>query len=363
MTLSGIVLRNLRHYWRQHLGVIAGAAICSMVLVGALMVGDSVKATLKRLAGERIGQADIALLAPDGFFREALSVDLSRDKETVVAPLVVTRGNVSLPDGTRMARNVQVLGVDERFWKLAPNPDTAPDLSKDEFFVNARLGSYLAAKQGDRLILRVEEPGLFSRDAPLSGERDNKFVSLNKELGGVLGAEAFGRFGLQGNQREPLTIFVPMKILQKRMFRSFDEESGNTGFANFLLLGRPGGDAVQLESAEAALNEAWSLADAGISVKELRDTPAWSIRSRQVFLSESLRQAGEKSALQTTGVLTYLVNAIAKGTPEANSSALVPYSMVSAVNPSKSNFLPKDLKDDEIVLNLRRSIDYKFVHF
>ena len=68
MTLSGIVLRNLRHYWRQHLGVIAGAAICSMVLVGALMVGDSVKATLKRLAGERIGRADIALLSPDGFF-------------------------------------------------------------------------------------------------------------------------------------------------------------------------------------------------------------------------------------------------------------------------------------------------------
>ena len=350
MTLSGIVLRNLRHYWRQHLGVIAGAAICSMVLVGALMVGDSVKATLKRLAGERIGRADIALLSPDGFFREALAVDLRRDKETVVAPLVVTRGNVSLPDGTRMARNVQVLGVDERFWKLAPNPDAAPDLSKDEFFVNARLGSYLAAKNGDRLILRVEEPGLFSRDAPLSGERDNKFVSLNKKLGGVLEAEAFGRFGLQGNQREPLTIFVPMEMLQKRMFRSFDEESGNTGFANFLLLGRPGGDAVQLELAESALNEAWSLADAGILVKELRDTPAWSVRSRQVFLSESLRQAGEKAAPQTTGVLTYLVNAIGKGNPESNSSALVPYSMVSAVNPSKANFLPDDLKDDEIVL-------------
>ncbi len=161
------------------------------------MVGDSVKATLKRLAGERIGRADIALLSPDGFFREALAVDLSRDKETVVAPLVVTRGNVSFPDGTRMARNIQVLGVDERFWKLAPNPAAAPDLSKDEFFVNARLGSYLAAKKGDRLILRVEEPGLFSRDAPLSGERDNKFVSLNKKLGGVHGADAFGRVGLQ----------------------------------------------------------------------------------------------------------------------------------------------------------------------
>ena len=330
--------------------MIAGTAICSMVLIGALMVGDSVKVTLKRLAQERIGQADIALLSPDGFFREALAVDLNRDDKSIVAPLVVTRGNVSFPDGTRIARNVQVLGVDERFWKLAPNPASAPDLTKEEFFVNDRLGIYLAAQQGDRLILRVEEPGLFSRDAPLSGERDNKFVSLNKKLGGVLETEAFGRFGLQGNQREPLTIFVPMEMLQKRMFRSFDEESGNTSFANFLLLGRPDGDPMQLNLAERALNEAWSLADAGISVKELRDTPAWSVRTRQVFLSESLRKAGEKAASQTTGVLTYLVNAISKGNPEANSSALVPYSMVSAVNPSKVNFLPDDLRDDEIVL-------------
>ena len=77
MTLFGIVVRNLRYYWRQHLGVVVGAALCSMVLVGALMVGDSVKATLRRLADERIGKADVALLATDGFFREKLAEDMA----------------------------------------------------------------------------------------------------------------------------------------------------------------------------------------------------------------------------------------------------------------------------------------------
>ena len=124
MTLTLVLVRNLRYFWRQHLGVIAGTAICSMVLVGAMMVGDSVKETLRRIAEERIGKADLALLAEDGFFREELANTLAPKlgEEAVVAPIVVTRGNVTSPDGSVNVKNVQVLGVDERFWKLAPDP-------------------------------------------------------------------------------------------------------------------------------------------------------------------------------------------------------------------------------------------------
>ena len=151
------------------------------------MVGDSVKATLRRLADERIGKADVVLLAADGFFREELAVDLNKRKEldegTVVAPLVVTQGSVSLPDGSFRVPNVQVLGVDERFWKLAPDPQAAPAFESGDFFANERLYKHLKVQPQERLILRVEEPGLFSRDAPLSGERDNKFVSVNKGSG------------------------------------------------------------------------------------------------------------------------------------------------------------------------------------
>ena len=360
MTLSGIVLRNLRHYWRQHLGALAGTALCAMVLVGALVVGDSVKATLRRLADERIGKADVALLAADGFFREALAGELGEKlgEEVVVAPVVVTRGKLSAPDGSVNVPNVQVLGVDQRFWKLAPDPAATPDFAEGGFFANERLYLRVKAQDKGRLILRIEEPGLFSRDAPLSGERDNKFVSFNETLMGSVPAEGFGRFGLQGNQREPLTLFVPLKTLQKKMFRNFDEEAGQTTFANFLLLGSPGGESVTPEKAETALNEAWTLADAGLTVKELRDSPIWSVRARQVFLNDPVREAARKLAPDTTGALTYLVNAIAAGSepPDANASegnatALIPYSMVTAVEPDKADFLPDDLADDEIALN------------
>jgi hypothetical protein len=164
----------------------------------------------------------MALLASDGYFREELAKEIATELglDSVVAPLVVTRGTVSLPDGSRRVGNVQVLGVDERFWKLAPDMEYSPigswagkknwpEWGPGFFYPNERLHKLLKVSDQGRIILRIEEPSLFSRDAPLSGERDNKFVSFNGKLTGPVSADGFGHFGIQGNQREPLTLFVP----------------------------------------------------------------------------------------------------------------------------------------------------------
>ena len=205
-------------------------------------------------------------------------------------------------------------------------------------------------ERSDRLILRMEEPSMFSRDAPLSGERDNKFITINNSFGGIIPKEGFGNFGLQGNQREPLTVFVPLKSLQKKLFRSFDEISKNTYFANFLLMGTPNGTEVDLELAEKAMNESWTLEDAGIEIKELRNSNEWSVRTRQVFLSDSLAKQASGVSEEPVRVLTYLVNAI-ENKSENGDKALVPYSMMSAVEPKNVDFLNEDWKDQDIALN------------
>ena len=46
-----VLARSVRYYWRTHLGVILGAALGALVLTGALLVGDSVKATLAAAGG------------------------------------------------------------------------------------------------------------------------------------------------------------------------------------------------------------------------------------------------------------------------------------------------------------------------
>ena len=218
------------------------------------------------------------------------------------------------------------------------------------FFANERLAKRLKAEVGDRLILRMEEPSLFSRDAPLSGERDNKFVTMNEEFGGVVPADGFGNFGLQGNQREPLTIFVSLQALQKKLFRSLDEVSGSTKFANFLLMGRDAAGEIDIVSVKKAMDESWKLADAGIEIKDLNNSKEWSIRTRQVFLSEGLVAKGRGLDSKASGVLTYLVNAIEKKF-DVNGSLLIPYSMISAVEPGKVEFLGDEWQDDQIALN------------
>ena len=48
MTGTSFVLRGLRFYRGSYAGVLAGAALGAMVLLGALMAGDSVKGTLRQ---------------------------------------------------------------------------------------------------------------------------------------------------------------------------------------------------------------------------------------------------------------------------------------------------------------------------
>ena len=100
MTAWMIVWRSLRFYWRTHLGVVLGTAIGAMVLIGALLVGDSVQSTLKELAFLRIGKADVSLYTSDRFFREQLADDLEHGWEEgiTIAPAILLLGNVVTPD-------------------------------------------------------------------------------------------------------------------------------------------------------------------------------------------------------------------------------------------------------------------------
>ena len=124
----------------------------------------------------------------------------------------------------------------------------------------------------------------------------------------------------------------------------------DTQFANFLLMGVPNEAEVDLELAKKALDKSWTLEDAGIEIKELRNSNEWSVRTRQVFLSDSLAKQASRVSVKSVGVLTYLVNAI-ENKSDKEGGALVPYSMMSAVAPKSVDFLSEDWKDQDIALN------------
>ncbi len=89
--------RSLSHYWRTNLAVVGGVAIAVAVLAGALMVGVSVRASLRDMVLQRLGQTDHVVLG-EVFFREELSAAFGH-----AAPLIVAEGFVSAQESGRRA--------------------------------------------------------------------------------------------------------------------------------------------------------------------------------------------------------------------------------------------------------------------
>jgi putative ABC transport system permease protein len=123
------VLRSLIHYWRLHLAVLLGAAVTATVLTGSLAVGDSMRASLRRLWLERLGNVELAVVAPR-FFRAELAAETARRlppgaiagaaRGVNLAPLVMLRGTAVHASLGRRAAGIAILGVDERIAALFP---------------------------------------------------------------------------------------------------------------------------------------------------------------------------------------------------------------------------------------------------
>ena len=326
MTAARLIFRGLVHHWRMHAGMALGAALAAALLTGSLLVGDSVRFSLERLASSRLGNVAAAVLPGEHFFRESLSGELAA-RVGPTAPALALRGSVALPDGRARANDARVLGVDARFWKLGGTADPFPNPASDPVCAaNDVLAARLGLKPGDSVIVRVEEPSALSRDAPLSGAADRS-LAIRCRVVAVPGADHFGRFGLEANQAPPLTVFLPLSVLQRELKKP--------GRANLLLAAS--GDVPALN---AALQNAWRLADADL---EIRPLPAGlELRTNRVFLEPALADAARAASPEASGVLTYLVNEIRLG------SKATPYSMVTATDHPPG---APSLSDDEIAIN------------
>src|SRR5437016_1020587 len=119
MTTLTLIRRSLRFHARAHLGALLGAAVGSAVLVGALIVGDSVRGSLREMALMRLGDVEFALASGDRLFRNQLASDLALKLNDRTAAALQLAGAAVKADGSARANHVQVLGVTEDFWRLA----------------------------------------------------------------------------------------------------------------------------------------------------------------------------------------------------------------------------------------------------
>jgi putative ABC transport system permease protein len=76
-----LALQSLSHFRSLLFPVVIGVAIAATVIVGALIVGDSVRGSLRFMAMDRIGKIDTVLIAPR-WFKESI-IDRSQLNEAI----------------------------------------------------------------------------------------------------------------------------------------------------------------------------------------------------------------------------------------------------------------------------------------
>jgi putative ABC transport system permease protein len=183
-----VLLRSLSHYWRSHLGLALGAALASTILTGSLLVGDSVKASLQRAAELRLGGVSFGVLGGDRWFTTGLA------ERSGSAPVILAVGSAGKASGQARANGVQVLGVEERFFRLS-SAGKPVVLQSGEVAISQALAQRLELEVGSPVILRLEKPSAISRDAPLSGSTDED-IALRRKVGLILADEEGGAFPL-----------------------------------------------------------------------------------------------------------------------------------------------------------------------
>src|SRR6185436_9766622 len=152
-----LLRQSLTYYWRTNLVVVLGVATAVAVLSGALLVGDSVRASLRDLVEQRLGQTD-QVITSSGFFRDQLASDIQNDPQfaslgfAAACPLIALPGTVTHEPSQRVASGVKVYGVDERFWKFHSLENTSAPANR-EILLSEGLARELSAARGDSLVL------------------------------------------------------------------------------------------------------------------------------------------------------------------------------------------------------------------
>lgn len=314
------MFRSLTYFWRINLAVALGIAVATAVLTGALIVGDSVRGSLKDLSLSRLGKIDHALVS-ERFFRARLAGDLAHvldDRFADVVPAIRLGGTAIHANARTRASRVQIQGIDHRFARLFDR--ALPELERASTFppvvINASLQRELNARVGDPILLSFEQLGDIHRES-LFGRAADALQTLRLTLAAVLPDKGMGRFGLHSHQTVPRNAYLSLPVLQRAL--------GQPARVNALLVS---GAADATSDLQATLSRIATPDDLGLVIR--RGDDHFAIESAQFILKAHAAEAIQTLAAEldapSMSILTYLANTAQIGMRE------LPYATISAID-------------------------------
>lgn len=380
MQLATLCRRSLMHHWRIGLAVLLGAAAATAVLTGALLVGDSMRGSLREQALSRLAGIEYAVIG-GRFFRESLAGEIEEALgAAVAAPVILMRGSATHADTRARADRVAVIGLDERLLRVAAAEDgresqAAVDnsrrfgagrdrseaeaalalalLSDDAVLLSEPLARELGAVAGADVLLRLGRPAEVSPET-LLGRREEGVVTLRLTVQAVLPAQGLGALSLEPTTVEPQNAYVSLGVLQRAI--------GQPGQASAILLANAGGRATGDRSASlrSALAARITLGDYGLRVRVEPRYGYFALESSAVLLEppavDAALEVARQRGLAVNGVLAHLANRIERvAEPGGLGGEAIPYSSVVAISDASElrlvNGAPAALAPGQVLLN------------
>ena len=361
MSRFHLVLRSLLYHWRANLAVAAGVVAGSAVLTGALLVGDSMRGSLRHLALDRLGRVDEVLVA-QRFFRAELADELAAEGEfqqdfSEAVPAIILRANLQEPDKKRRAGGVNLIGYDPAFWQLARldrsreqpiGPAEHPE--RGQIILNRPLAERLGIERpGAEVMLGLPQISSVPSDSPL-GRKTETVRRFRYTVSQIVPAEGMGAFSTRPSQRLPLNAYLPIEEVQRAL--------GQPDRANAILVAGENAEEAPGRDSEGVLSRLLrpTLDDFGLRVEK---TPRgyYNVTSDRMVIEEETEAAVNDCLKEYSPrpALTYLANTIGCGDRQ------IPYSTVTAVDFGSEwpggplldlRGQPiRELADDRIVLN------------
>lgn len=214
MTFARLLRSNLGFHWRSNLAVLLGVVVGTAVLTGALLVGDSLRGSLRDLTVRQLGWVQNVLIS-GRFVRQELANELGAGR---VAPVVLLQGSAENDEAHRRVAKVAIYGVDARFWD-EPVEKGAWESEDGTLAINATLARELGAKVGDSITLRLQKASDVPRETWLGrSDASDTVGTVTVKVSEILADDsAGGRFNLRPAAVKPRNAFLPLATLQKAL--------------------------------------------------------------------------------------------------------------------------------------------------
>jgi putative ABC transport system permease protein len=342
--MLSLVFRTLIHFRGLLFPVALGVAVATAVILGALIVGDSMRGSLRFIAMDRIGAIESVVMAPR-WFNEDLALNLKQYDPSLgsVHGLILAQQSIA-ENGTHRASEMSLFGVEQEFWTLGDiQPSNAP--GDEEVILNQTLADKLHAQNGDLITLRVASQSVVPADSPLGKREQDSVVLPRWKVIEILPDRSLSRFSLRSDQRPIMNAFVGKRWLQKSL--EVDSKVNAVIVSHFSKgIGKsPSGHNNLLEKLApnlADLGLSWqhvqrtslSAPTASTTSKDVRPLDYHQLTTDQMLMTSGLSEAilVQTKAQAPKSVLTYLANGIQQVQNGQRIGRNVPYSTVSAVD-------------------------------